>query len=261
MALTLFDMRIDPVTGEWVFPDGFRLPRIAGGSAMVHDEVETSTGGRDTDVELEPDDEDEEAGAGEGEDEDETVPSDKFVLRSDHERIKTALRNERREKKRIKSDYESKIQKLTSESTESSEIEVEKARIAVKNERDNFWMEQIVRARAATEFAAQGATASNADRLANMVDLKKVEYDEREKEFDGLEEEIEEIIAENPEFFKKASGSKDEDEGTTRPRTGIPSRPRVEGASRGTRGGAAPRKQTSAEKLAARALGRQPRRQ
>jgi len=247
-------MLFDPVTREWVFPNGIRLPMIVGGSAMVSDEVEPRR--RDTDVELEPDDE-EEGSEERDEDEEDQPPSDQYVSRVDHERIKTALRNERREKKRLKSEYEDKIKKLTSESTESSEIEVEKAKITVKNERDNYWMEQIVRARAATEFAAQGASSSNADRLANMVDLKKVEYDEREKEFEGLEEEIEDIIGENPEFFKK-KGS--DEETTSSPGQRVP-RPRVEGASRGSRGGGTPRKQSSADKLAARALGRSPRRQ
>jgi hypothetical protein len=249
-------MFFDPVTREWVFPNGIRLPMIMGASTMVSDEVEGRGGGRDTDVELEPEEEEGSEERDEDEDEDQP-PSDQYVSRADHERIKTALRNERREKKRLKTDYENRIQKLTSESTESSEIEVEKAKIAVKNERDNYWMEQIVRARAATEFAAQGASSSNADRLANMVDLKKVEYDEREKEFEGLEEEIEDIIGENPEFFKK----KGSDEETTSSHTQRVPRPRVEGASRGRQGGGTSRKQSSAEKLAARALGRSPRRQ
>lgn len=245
--------QIDPTTLEWVFPDGRRVPVIAGGSVMNSDEIEGGGG-----MEMDPDEDEESGDARDVDDDDRDAGDDDWSPpeKAEWERIKSALKGERRDRKKDRRDFEERIKNLTTSGTAAAQVEIEQARIDEREKTEKKWTRRAVRAEAAAMFAAQGATATNAERLSRMVDIDKINYDERDEEFDGLEEEVEDIISENPEFFRKA---RSDDEGDTR--SGRPSRPRVEAATRGNRGGGAPRKQTSADKLAARALGRSARRQ
>jgi hypothetical protein len=253
-------VHIDPVTLEWVFPDGRRIPVIAGGSVMSSDDTSSSM-----EMDLDEPDDSTSRGAGDDDDDDDDsaqsrdddwTPPD----RAEWERIKAALKGERRDRKKDKREFEEKVKNLTTSGTAAAIVEIEQARIDEREKVEKKWTRRAVRAEAAAMFASQGASATNAERLARMVDIDKINYDERDEEFDGLEEEVEDIIAENPEFFRKPKNEDAaDDSGSTRtPRT---ARPRVEAATRGARGGGAQRKQSSAERLAARALGRQPRRQ
>jgi hypothetical protein len=251
---------VDPVTNELVLPSGRRipgivgLPIIAGGSAMNTDEIEVDDPTKDPEDDdddddrrrrLKDDDDDDDDTKG---GDDDWTPPDKVQW----ERMRSALRNERRDRKRVQREYEEKVQNLTSTASATNEVEVEKARISERNARDAYWAEEIVRARATAEFAAQGATAEMAERLAFLVNLKKVEWDEREREWDGLQEEIDDIVESNQEFFRTKARDDDRDGG----RRGGVSRPRVDGAGRGREGGGAPRrKPSSAQLLAQQALG------
>jgi len=137
-----------------VIINGIHRPPVAGGSVTVSDETDNrGSGGMDIDLEDDTPSGDDDGGDG-GEDDDTSPPDeDQYVSRADHERIKAALRNERRDRKRDKREFEEKISRLTSESTESSEVEVEKARIDERNKVNAYWTGEIVRARAMAEFA------------------------------------------------------------------------------------------------------------
>lgn len=234
---------IDPLTHEWVFPDGRRIPVIAGGSVMNSDDIN---------IDLDKDDDDDRS----GDDDDDVDDDDKDIdddwvapTKTEWERIKSALKNERRDRKKVQRDFEDKVKNLTTSGSAAAQVEIEKARIEERDKTEKKWLKRAVRAEAAAQFAGQGASSTNAERLAKMVDLDKVSYDDRDDEFEGLEDEVEEIIAENPEFFRKPKDD-DKDQGP------VLRRPRIDGASRGSKGGGTPRKMTSAEKLAAQALGR-----
>jgi len=237
---------IDPLTMQWVFPDGRRLPTIMGGSSMVHDEIT-----------VEDDDQagdDDRAGGDDDQDDDE--PEDDFEppTKIEWERIQSALRNERRERKKLKREFEDKIQNMSTEGTAAAQVEIEKVRIETEQKVEKKWLKRTVRAEAKGLLIDAGATAPTAERLSKLVDLEKVTYDERDDELDGLEEEIEELITEHAESFKP----KKEEEKDTGP---VLRRPRIDGATRGQRGGSSGRPRvSSAEKLAAQALGRTARR-
>lgn len=243
--------------------NGKKVYRIAGGSAMFPDD---QGGGMDIEVDdptAEPrrgtrdddDDDDDDDRRVSGDDDDDDAREDdeeQRVPKAELDRAKSALKNERRERKRIQREYEEKVKALQSESTEASVIEVEKARIDERNKRDAYWTEEIIRAKAEAEFAAQGATSDMAGRLAELVKLKNVEWDETNREWDGLEDEVDAIVQANPEFFK----AKDTEEAPRSGRRQPTGRPRVDGASRGGQGGGAPRKRpSSAQLLAQQALG------
>lgn len=240
-----------PIIG---FINGRPVYRIAGGSSMFP--ADDNSGG-DMDIEVDDptrdapdDDDDDKRRDADDDDDDDRDDDDKLVPKVELERAKAALKNERRERKKLQREYEDKVKKLQSETTESSVVEVEKARIDERNKRDAYWTEEIIRAKAEAEFAAQGAESEMAQRLANLVKIKNVEWDETLREWDGLEEEVDAIVTANPDFFK----SKSRDEDTPR-RSGVP-RPRVDGAGRGPAGGGAPRRRpTSAQLLAQQALG------
>lgn len=229
--------------------------RIAGGSAVFPDdsgggggEIEVDDPTRDPD----PEDDENDKRLERDEDEDREDDEDKFVPKVELERAKAALKNERRERKKVQRDYEEKVKKLESETTESSVIEVEKARIDERNKRDLYWTGEIIQAKAEAEFAAQGASSEMAQRLAGLVKLKNVEWDETLREWDGLEDEVDAIVQANPEFFKPKASA---DDPAPRRSGGIP-RPRVDGAARGPSGGGAPRRRpSSAQLLAQQALG------
>lgn len=242
---------IDPVTREWVFPDGSRIPVIAGGSVMNSDD----TSGGDMNIDLDADDDPDRDQPDDDDDDDQDKDTDwNPPTKTEWERLRSALKNERRDRKRDKRGFEERISNITTSGTAAAEVEIEKARIDERDKVEKKWLRRAVRAEAAAQFAGQGATPTNAERLAKMVDLDKVQYDDRDDEFDGLEDEVEEIIAENPEFFRSKDQEKDQD------RSPALRRPKIDGASRGQRGGSSPRKMSSAEKLANQALGRQPRR-
>lgn len=254
---------IDPKTNELVLPSGKRIPNvlIAGGSAAFPID-DPSGGGDDIDVDdptnPDPDDDDDTRSRAVDDDDDDDdrrtaddgyTPPDKIQW----ERMRAALKTQRRENKTLRREYEAKVQNLTSTASATNEVEVEKARISERNARDAYWSEEIVRARAAAEFTAQGVSAEMGERLALMVNLKKVEWDEREREWDGLQDEIDDIVEANPEFFKPKTS--DDDRSGRRQSGGIP-RPRVDGAGRGPAGGGAPRRKPStAQLLAQQALG------
>ena len=254
------NVRIDNL--EWVFPDGRRIPVIAGGSVMNSDDLtrDRNDGGMDIDLDDDDDDDADNRRLGDTDDDDDDggnardrdddwVPPDKVAW----EKMRAAVKNLRRDLKMQRREYEERVNNLTSTASATNEIEVEKARIAAERARDAYWTEEIVRARATAEFAAQGATAEMAERLSLMVNLKKVEWDEREREFDWLQDEIDDIVEANPEFFKPR-GSVDDDRTSRRQ---VQPRPRVDGGSRGGQGGGAPRKKpTTAQILANQALGR-----
>jgi len=242
---------LDLMTREWVFPDGTRLPIVAGGSTMNSDDL-NSDPGMDIDLDTSGDDADADADADAGDDDD--VDDDwNPPTKTEWERIRAALKNERRDRKKVQREFEDKVKNLTTSGSAAAEVEVEKARIEERDKVEKKWLKRTIRAEAAAQFAAQGASATNAERLARMVDLDKVSFDDRDDEIEGLEEEIEEIMAENPEFFRKP---KDDDKDTGP----VLRRPKIDGASRGSRGGGSTRKMSSAEKLAAQALGRSARR-
>jgi hypothetical protein len=242
------------------YANGKPVYRIAGGSAMFpadnpaggggDDEIEVDDPTQDPpsdDPDDDADDDDTRASGDDG-----YVPPDKITW----DKMRAAVKNQRREIKILKREYEEKVKNLTSTASATNEVEVEKARIAERNSRDAYWTEEIVRAKAAAEFTAQGASAEMGERLALMVNLKKVEWDEREREFDGLQDEIDEIVEANPDFFK----SKSQNEDPAPRRGGIP-RPRVDGAPRGPGSGGAPRRRpSSAQLLANQALGTKTRR-
>lgn len=250
--------RLEPIIVGTI--NGRPVYRIAGGSAMFPDDA-GSGGGMDIDVDdptADPagdDDDDDATPRGDGDDDDDRRQADDDWTPPDKqqwEKMRSALKNQRRDIKIIKREYEEKVKNLTSTASATNEVEVEKARIAERNSRDAYWTEEIVRARAAAEFTAQGASADMAERLSLMVNLKKVEWDEREREFDGLQDEIDEIVEANPEFFKVRG--RDDDQGSRRP--AAPGRPRPDAASRGGQGGGAPRKRPrTADILAGQALG------
>lgn len=250
-------LAFDPVIIATI--NGKPVYRIAGGSAMFPDDA-SSGGGMDIDVDdptrdtPDDDDDDDDDRRVRGDDDDDRDAGDdgeKMVPKAELDRAKSALKNERRERKRLQREYEDKVKALQSETTEASVIEVEKAKIAVKNERDSYWTEEIVRAKAEAEFAAQGASSDMAGRFAELVKLKNVEWDETNREWDGLEDEVDAIITANPEFFK--SGKAEE---STPARRQLPGRPRIDGAGRGAQGGGVPRKRPrSADIIASQALG------
>jgi hypothetical protein len=186
-----------------------------------------------------------------GEEDDDWSPPTK----AEWNKIKSAVRSERQKRRELKVEYESKIQNLTSSASGEALVAVEQAKIEAEQRTEKKWLKRTARAEAKAQFAANGASDANADRLSLLVDLDKVSYDERDQEFDGLVEEIEDIMAENPEFFRKPKNDEEEE-----PRSRRPAPPKYEGATRGRQGGPTPRKRSSADLLAARALGRQPRR-
>lgn len=245
-------IKFDPIAREWVFPDGRRLAVIMGGSAMFPD-TDTS-GGMDIEVDDptgDPDDEDEDDRRVAADDEDDREDDEEQrVPKAELDRAKAALKNERRERKKLQREYEDKVKALQSETTEASVIEVEKARIDERNKRDAYWTKEIIEAKAEAEFAAQGATSEMAGRLAGLVKLKNIEWDETNREWDGLEDEVDAIVQANPEFFKPASS---EEKPSPRRSGGIP-RPRVDGAGRGSGGGVPRRKPSTAQLLANQAL-------
>jgi hypothetical protein len=248
----LHEPYLDPLTNEWVFADGTRLPMIAGGQ-MVTDELRNrGQGGGDG-----GEDEGDEGGTDDGDDGDDEDDGDyEAPSKADWERMQSALKNLRREKKQQKRDFEERIANMSTEGTAAAQVEIEKAKIETERRVTKFWTTRAIRSDAKAMLTAAGATESNAERLSRMVDTEKIEYDEKADEFDGLDDEVEEIIADNPEFFRKAA-AKDEERQPAIRRT----RPTSEAASRGSRGGNnAGRKLTSAERLAAGVLGRQPRR-
>lgn len=250
----------DPIAREWIIGDR-RIPIIAGGSTMITDEI-TNRRTDDDDIQVDdpdnpdPDDDDRDRDDDDDKDrDDDWNPPDKVQW----ERMRSALKNERRERKKVQREYEEKVNNLTSSASATNEIEVEKARIDERTKRDAYWSEEIVRAKAEAEFAAQGASAEMAGRLALLVNLKKVEWDEREREWDGLQDEVDDIIEGNQEFFK--TKSRDDDSGSGSGRRQPQGRPRVDGAGRGGQGGGAPRKKPStAQLLANQALGKGSRR-
>lgn len=264
--------RLDPETQELILPGGRRIPGIVingqfqppigGGSATLHDEIPGGGGGGSgMDMDLDSDDDDDASGGdddnprGGDDDDDEWTPP----TREEWARLKSAIKGERRERKKDKRAFEEQIKNMATSGTAAAVVEIEQARIDEREKIEKKWSKRAIRAEASALFAAQGASATNAERLARMVDLDKVSYDERDEEFDGLEEEVEDIMSENPEFFRKPKSDDEDGSG----RTTRVAKPRVEAATRGSRGGTGGGKsrQSSAEKLAARALGRQPRRQ
>lgn len=249
------------------FINGRPVYRITGGSVMSSDDLHTdrNDGGMDIDLEDDDDDDDKDDKRLRDNDDDEGdarnrdddwEPPDKVAW----EKMRAAVKNQRREIKLLKREYEEKVKNLTSTASATNEVEVEKARIKAERERDAYWTEEIVHARAAAEFTAQGATAEMAERLALMVNMRKVEWDDKEREFDGLQDEIDDIVEANPEFFKVRGSNDDE-----KPAKRGAGRPRVDGASRGSGGGGgsggAPRKKPrTADIIANQALGRGARR-
>jgi hypothetical protein len=235
---------LDPVTGEWVFPDGTRLPRLAGAApdddiSVEDDDPEPPAGEVD-----DPDDEDEE--------EDDWHPPS----RGDWAKMQDALKTYKRDLRKQRREYEDQISNISTEGTAAAQVEIEKARIEATQKEEKRWMKKVVKAEAAKLLVDAGANASTADRLARLVDLEKISYDDRSEELVGLDEEIDDLVAEHPDFFE----SKEKQERSQPVRR---ERPRVDGATRGSRGGsgaAPPRKRTSADVIAAGVLGRQGRR-
>ena len=230
--------------------------------SMMTDDVgaANSSGGMDIDVDDptgggDDDDDDDRRGTGDDDDDDDDRRDDDWTPpdKAAWERMRAALKNERRDRKRVQREYEEKVKNLTSSASATSEVEVEKARIAERNSRDAYWAEEIVRAKAEAEFAAQGASSEMAQRLSLLVNMKKVEWDERDREWEGLEDEIEDIIQANQDFFKSKTA---DDDRSGRRSGGVP-RPRVDGAARGGQAGGAPRKRPrTADIIANQALGR-----
>lgn len=253
-------MQIDPSTLEWVFSDGTRLPVIAGGSVMNSDELpgrrrrDAGTGEDEIEVDLDSEDENDNRRDDDDDDDDDDRDGWEAPPKEEWERLKSALKNERRDRKKERREFDDKVKNMTTSGTAAAQVEIEKARIEERERVEKKWTKRTIRSEAAAMFAGNGATAKDAERLARMIDLDKVHFDDREEEFDGLEDEVDDIIAEHPEFFKK----KERDDDDHRP--AARRLPRVDGASRGKRGGAPRPKMTSADKLAAQALRKSPRR-
>lgn len=239
---------LDPVTQEWVFPDGHHLPLIAGGSAIVHDDLPEGKkdDGDDADIDgADSDDGDDD----EPEDDDWDPPS-----KNEWERIQSALKNERRQRRADKREFQERVQNMSTEGTAAAQVEIEKVRIETEQKMERKWVKRTVQALAEAAFVDAGASRITAERLAKIVDLDKVTFDERANEWDGLDDEIEELMSEHVDSFKKEEKKVERDD------TPVVRRPRMDGASRGARGGTNRPRRTSAEKLADIALGKAARR-
>lgn len=192
----------------------------------------------DEDTELdetETDTEDADETEAESNDEDDEVVSVK-----DLDKVKKALESERViSKDRAKEVRSLKRQLADAKKSKPEEVDAQKA-VADAESRASRFRDIAVRKEAERALQEAGSKVST-KRLLKLLDLDGVEIDDAGK-VEGLEDAIDELMDESPEFFKSADEAEEKEE-TKRPRVKRPGN--IDGGTKTT----AQRKLTTAELL------------